>query len=157
MKIIKGSITTSISHIAIVVSRVNYLINKNLLEGAIDILERVGKINSENISVVWTPGAFELPLIAKTLITTKTYQAIIGLASIIAGDTSHFKYIATECNSKLMEISINYDIPITCGILTTENVNQAIERAGVKHGNKGSDAALAALEMINIISTIKSI
>ncbi|BGI51205.1 MAG: 6,7-dimethyl-8-ribityllumazine synthase [Arsenophonus endosymbiont of Ceratovacuna japonica] len=155
MKVIKSMVVSSKSHIAIVVARFNHFINNHLLEGSIDTLERIGQVLTENITIVWVPGAYELPLIIKILVETKKYNAVIALASIIRGETPHFEYIANECSTGLSNISITNYIPITFGVLITDNIKQAIERAGTKVGNKGSDAALAALEMINIIQTIK--
>ncbi|MGP1930283.1 MAG: 6,7-dimethyl-8-ribityllumazine synthase [Arsenophonus sp. ET-YP4-MAG3] len=155
MKIIKGTIGAPKAHIAIVVARFNHFINKSLLEGAIDTLERIGQVIKENITVVWIPGAYELPLTIKILSETKKYDAIIALASIIRGETQHFKYVIGECITGLSSITIKNNIPVAFGILTIENIEQAIERAGTKSGNKGADAALTALEMINIINLIK--
>ncbi|UDG80605.1 6,7-dimethyl-8-ribityllumazine synthase [Candidatus Hartigia pinicola] len=155
MDIIKGMVIASKARVAIVVSRFNNFINDSLLNGAIDTLERIGQVSNDNITVVWVPGAYELPLTVKILAATKKYNAIIALGTVIRGCTSHFKFIASECSAGLSHIGINSEVPITFGVLITENIEQAFERAGTKAGNKGSEAALTALEMINIIKAIK--
>ncbi|MGP1927363.1 MAG: 6,7-dimethyl-8-ribityllumazine synthase [Arsenophonus sp. NC-QC1-MAG3] len=155
MKIIKGTVAAPKASIAIVVARFNHFINSNLLEGAIDTLERIGHVAKENITVVWVPGAYELPLTIKTLVETKKYDAIIALATVIRGATPHFEYIAGECSAGLSNIAMISSTPIAFGVLTTEDIKQAIERAGTKEGNKGADAALGALEMVNVIQAIK--
>lgn len=155
MKVIKGTVAAPKARIAIVVARFNHFINNTLLEGAIDTLERVGQVAKENITVVWVPGAYELPLTIKTLAETKKYDAVVALASVIRGATSHFEYVAGECSAGLSNVAMTSNIPVAFGVLTTEDIEQAIERAGTKAGNKGADAALAALEMVNVIQAIK--
>lgn len=155
MKVIKGTVAAPKARIAIVVARFNHFINNSLLEGTIDTLERVGQVAKENITVVWVPGAYELPLTIKTLAETKKYDAVVALASVIRGATSHFEYVAGECSAGLSNVAMTSNIPVAFGVLTTENIEQAIERAGTKAGNKGADAALAALEMVNVIQAIK--
>lgn len=155
MKVIKGTVAAPKARIAIVVARFNHFINNSLLEGAIDTLERVGQVAKENITVVWVPGAYELPLTIKTLAETKKYDAVVALASVIRGATSHFEYVAGECSTGLSNVAMTSNIPVAFGVLTTEDIEQAIERAGTKAGNKGADAALAALEMVNVIQAIK--
>lgn len=155
MKVIKGTVAAPKARIAIVVARFNHFINNSLLEGAIDTLERVGQVAKENITVVWVPGAYELPLTIKTLAGTKKYDAVVALASVIRGATSHFEYVAGECSAGLSNVAMTSNIPVAFGVLTTEDIEQAIERAGTKAGNKGADAALAALEMVNVIQAIK--
>ncbi|MDR5609420.1 6,7-dimethyl-8-ribityllumazine synthase [Arsenophonus sp. ENCA] len=155
MKVIKGTVAAPKARIAIVVARFNHFINNSLLEGAIDTLERVGQVAKENITVVWVPGAYELPLTIKTLAETKKYDAVVALASVIRGATSHFEYVAGECSAGLSNVAMTSNIPVAFGVLTTEDIEQAIERAGTKAGNKGADAALAALEMVNVIQAIK--
>lgn len=155
IKTIKGTLAAPNAKIAIVIARFNHFINDSLLSGALDALQRIGQLPEENITVVWVPGAYELPLIVKTLIQTKNYQAVVALGTVIRGSTAHFDYVAGECSSGLSQIAINTDVPVAFGILTTENVEQAIERAGTKAGNKGANAALAALEMINVIQAIR--
>lgn len=155
MKVIKGTVAAPKARIAIVVARFNHFINNSLLEGAIDTLERVGQVAKENITVVWVPGAYELPLTIKTLAETKKYDAVVALASVIRGATSHFEYVAGECSAGLSNVAMTSNIPVSFGVLTTDDIEQAIERAGTKAGNKGADAALAALEMVNVIQAIK--
>lgn len=155
MKVIKGTVAAPKARIVIVVARFNHFINNSLLEGAIDTLERVGQVVKENITVVWVPGAYELPLTIKTLAETKKYDAVVALASVIRGATSHFEYVAGECSTGLSNVAMTSNIPVAFGVLTTEDIEQAIERAGTKAGNKGADAALAALEMVNVIQAIK--
>ncbi|MGP1924198.1 MAG: 6,7-dimethyl-8-ribityllumazine synthase [Arsenophonus sp. NEOnobi-MAG3] len=155
MKVIKGTVAAPKAHIAIVVARFNHFINSSLLEGAIDTLERVGQLAKENITVVWVPGAYELSLTIKTLVETKKYDAVIALASVIRGATPHFEYVAGECSAGLSNVAMTSNIPVAFGVLTTEDIEQAIERAGTKSGNKGADAALSALEMVNVIQAIK--
>ncbi|MGP1959106.1 MAG: 6,7-dimethyl-8-ribityllumazine synthase [Arsenophonus sp. NC-CH8-MAG3] len=155
MKIIKGTVVAPKACIAIVIARFNHFINSNLLEGAIDTLERIGQVAKENITVVWVPGAYELPLTIKILVETKKYEAVIALATVIRGATPHFEYVAGECSTGLSNVAMTTSIPVAFGVLTTENIKQAIERAGTKAGNKGADAALGALEMINVIQAIK--
>ncbi|URJ27959.1 6,7-dimethyl-8-ribityllumazine synthase [Candidatus Blochmannia vicinus (nom. nud.)] len=155
MNIIEGSTTANEAKIAIAVVRFNRFINNNLLEGALDILKRIGHIKDENITTIWTPGAYELPLIVKALAISHKYDGIIALGTVIRGITLHFELIARECSSGLSNISIENTLPIGFGLLTTDNISQAIERSGVKANNKGSEAALAVLEMINILQIIK--
>lgn len=157
MNIIEGKVTSSASKIAIVVSRFNRFINNNLLEGTLDTLNRVGHIQDNNITVVWVPGAYELPLIVKALAIKNKYDALIALGTIIRGVTAHFEFILKSCNYGLSNISINSTLPIGLGLLTTDTIAQAIERSGVKNNNKGSEAALAVLEMINLLKLIDKI
>ncbi|URJ30141.1 6,7-dimethyl-8-ribityllumazine synthase [Blochmannia endosymbiont of Camponotus sp.] len=155
MNIIEGGTTANKAKISIAVVRFNRFINNNLLEGALDILKRIGHIKDENITIIWVPGAYELPLIAKALAISDKYDGIIALGTVIRGITLHFELIAKECSSGLSNISIENTLPIGFGLLTTDNISQAIERSGVKSNNKGSEAALAVLEMINILQIIK--
>jgi len=139
--------------IGIVVSRFNIFITQKLLEGALDTLRR-HKVSEENIYITWVPGAFEIPLIAKKLAETKKFDAILCLGTIIRGATPHFEYIAAETSKGIAQVMLETGIPVIFGILTTDTIEQAIERAGTKVGNKGAEAALAALEMINLIKKI---
>ncbi|XZR52807.1 MAG: 6,7-dimethyl-8-ribityllumazine synthase [Enterobacteriaceae bacterium] len=156
MKIINNIFDTSDNKIAIIISRFNEFINKSLLNGSIDILKRIGKISENNIKIIWVPGAYEIPLIAKLLANSKKYDAIITLGTIIKGDTPHFNYISNSIISNISKITLNTEIPIILGILTTDNIEQAINRSGCKLGNKGIDSAFNALEMINIVKSIKN-
>ena len=138
---------------AVVVSRFNEFITKKLLEGAMDSLLRHGA-DEKDIDVFWTPGAFEIPLIVKKIVTSKKYNAIICLGAIIQGDTPHYEYITSEVTKGLATVSLEKEIPVSFGILTTDNLEQAIERAGTKAGNKGAHAAESAIEMANLIEDI---
>lgn len=151
MKVIEGNISAPNAKIAIVISRFNSFINESLLEGAIDSLKRFGEVSEDNITVVRVPGAVELPLITKRVAATKKYDAIIALGTVIRGGTPHFEFVAGECNKGLAQVAMDYDIPVAFGVLTTDTIEQAIERAGTKAGNKGSEAALSALEMVNVL------
>ncbi|PPI87715.1 6,7-dimethyl-8-ribityllumazine synthase [Candidatus Pantoea edessiphila] len=156
MKVIDATIIATDANVAIVVARFNNFITNNLLNGAISSLKRIGQVHHDNITVIWVPGAYELPLVSYELGKTGKYDAIIALGAIIRGNTSHFEYIANQTSLSIAKISINTNIPIAFGVLTTENIEQAIERSGTKYGNKGSEAALAALEMINVLKAIKN-
>lgn len=153
MKVIEGQLTTSNEKFCIIISRFNEFIGSKLLSGAIDELKRHG-VNEDNIDVVWTPGAFEIPLIAKKCAKTAKYNCIITLGAIIKGSTAHFDYVCAELSKGIAQVSMETEIPVIFGVLTTENIEQAIERAGTKAGNKGSDAAKAAIEMANLIKEI---
>lgn len=157
MQIIQAKLSCPDSRIAIAISRFNNFININLLNGAIDILKRIGNIKEKNITVVWLPGAYELPIIVNELSQTNKYEAIIALGTIIRGETSHFKFVSIESSKSLSNIILKNKIPVSFGILSTNNINQAIDRAGNKLGNYGSQAAMTALEMINLLKLIRSI
>ena len=153
MKVIEGQLTTNNEKFCIVISRFNEFIGSKLLSGAIDELKRHG-IAEDNIEVVWTPGAFEIPLVAKRCAKTGKYNAIITLGAIIKGSTSHYDYVCTELSKGIAQVGLETEVPVLFGVLTTENIEQAIERAGTKAGNKGSDAAKAAIEMANLLKEI---
>lgn len=156
MKVIEGVVATPDARVAIAIARFNNFINDSLLQGAIDALKRIGQVVDDNITVVWVPGAYELPLAARVLANSGKYDAVIALGTVIRGGTAHFEYVAGEASSGLGNVSINSEIPVAFGVLTTESIEQAIERAGTKAGNKGAEAALTALEMINVIKAIKA-
>ena len=139
--------------IAIVVSRFNEFITSKLLGGANDTLKRHG-VKIEDVDVAWVPGAFEIPLIAKRLAKLGKYDAIIALGCVIRGSTTHYDYVCNEVAKGAANVSLQHDIPVIFGIVTTENIEQAIERAGTKVGNKGCDAAMSALEMANLLRVI---
>ena len=139
---------------AIVVSRFNEFITSKLLGGALDTLKR-HETNEEDIDVVWVPGAFEIPLLAKKLATSKKYDAVICLGAVIRGSTSHYDYVCNEVSKGVAQVSLQTEVPTIFGVVTTENIEQAIERAGTKAGNKGSDAAISAMEMANLIRNLK--
>ncbi|AKJ42777.1 6,7-dimethyl-8-ribityllumazine synthase [Pragia fontium] len=156
MNVIEGIVAAPEARVAITIARFNSFINDSLLQGAIDALKRIGQVSDSNITVVWVPGAYELPLTARTLADTGRYDAVVALGTVIRGGTAHFEFVAGESSSGLSSVAMNSQIPVSFGVLTTENIEQAIERAGTKAGNKGAEAALTALEMINVIKAIKA-
>lgn len=153
MKVIEGKLTTNNERFCIVISRFNEFIGSKLLSGAIDELKRHG-ISEDGIEIVWTPGAFEIPLVAKRCAKTGKYNAIIALGAIIKGSTSHYDYVCAELSKGIAQVGLETEVPVLFGVLTTENIEQAIERAGTKAGNKGSDVAKAAIEMANLLKEI---
>ena len=153
MKVIEGQLTTNNEKFCIIISRFNEFIGSKLLSGAIDELKRHG-VAEDNIEVVWTPGAFEIPLVAKRCAKSGKYNAIITLGAIIKGSTSHYDYVCAELSKGIAQVGLETEVPVLFGVLTTENIEQAIERAGTKAGNKGSDAAKAAIEMANLLKEI---
>lgn len=153
VKTIEGNLIAQNQKFAIVVSRFNEFITSKLLSGAIDELTRHG-VKEDDITVIWSPGAFEIPVITKKLAESKAYNAIIALGAVIRGATPHFDYVSAEISKGIASVSLNTGVPVIFGVLTTENIEQAIERAGTKSGNKGSDAAKAAIEMANLVALI---
>ncbi len=150
----EGKLTASDNdRYCIVISRFNDFIGSKLLAGAVDTFKRSG-VKEENIDVVWTPGAFEIPLIAKYAAESKKYNAIVALGAIIKGSTSHYDYVCAELSKGIASVSLNSGIPVLFGVLTTDSIEQAIERAGTKAGNKGSECAKSAIEMSNVIKKI---
>ena len=139
--------------IGIVAGRFNEFITSKLVGGALDVLKR-NDVSEENIDIAWVPGAFEIPLITKKLANTGKYDAIITLGAVIKGSTPHFDYVCAEVSKGVAQISLQTDLPVIFGVLTTNNIEEAIERAGTKAGNKGADAAFSAIEMINLIKEI---
>ncbi|QYM96938.1 6,7-dimethyl-8-ribityllumazine synthase [Dickeya ananatis] len=156
MNIIEGVVAAPNARVAIAIARFNHFINDSLLEGALDALKRIGQVKEDNVTVVWVPGAYELPLTVRALANSQKYDAVVALGTVIRGGTAHFEFVAGECSSGLSHVAMNSDIPVAFGVLTTESIEQAIERAGTKAGNKGAEAALTALEMINVLHSIKS-
>ena len=152
MKEIKGNFTGKGKKIAIIISRFNEFISNGLRGGCLDTLQKAG-VQEKDITIIWTPGSFEIPQILSKM-DTKKFDAIITLGAVIRGDTPHFDYIASEVTKGIANISIEKKIPITFGIITADTIEQAIERAGTKLGNKGRDAALSALDMANIYTQI---
>ena len=152
-KVIEGTLTARGVRFAIVVSRFNDFINKRLLDGALDALTRHGA-EEENITVVKVPGAFEMPLMAKKLAASGNYDALICVGAVIRGATPHFEYISAEVTKGIAKVTLDSGLPVSFGVLTTDNLEQAIERAGAKSGNKGWDAALAAIEMVSLLKAI---
>lgn len=153
MKTYEGRLVAGDEKFCIIISRFNDFIGSKLLAGAVDELRRHG-VNPDNIDIVKVPGAFEIPLLALKCAKTQKYNAIITLGAIIKGATSHYDYVCAELTKGIANVSLQTEIPVIFGVLTTENIEQAIERAGTKAGNKGSDAAKAAIEMANLIKTI---
>lgn len=137
----------------VVVSRFNEFFSRKLLDGAMDALLR-HDVNDNDIEVAWTPGSFEIPLIAQKMAQTKKYDAIICLGAVIRGSTPHFDYIAAEVTKGIANINLNTGVPIIYGVITTDTLEQAIERSGSKVGNKGKDAAVSAIEMANLVKSI---
>ncbi|MCM1990663.1 6,7-dimethyl-8-ribityllumazine synthase [Oceanirhabdus seepicola] len=153
MKIIGGKLIAEGMKVAIVASRFNEFIVGKLIEGANDTLVRHG-CNDDDIDLVWVPGAYEIPLIAKKLAATGKYDNVICLGAVIRGATTHYDYVCSEVSKGVATVSLDSGIPVMFGVLTTENIEQAIERAGTKAGNKGADVAMAAIEMTNLIKEI---
>jgi len=138
---------------AILVGRFNSFIVEALLEGALDTLKRHG-VDEKNVTIIRAPGAWELPLVAKKLAASSKYDAIIALGAVIRGGTPHFDFVAGECAKGLGVVGLEYNLPVIFGVLTTDSIEQSIERAGTKAGNKGADAALTAIEMVNLLKAI---
>ncbi len=153
VKTIEGQLIAKGKKFAIVISRFNDFISKRLLEGAVDTLIRHGAKESE-IESVWVPGSFEIPLIANKLARSKKYDAVICLGTVIRGSTPHFEYVASEAAKGVAKVSLDTGIPVIFGVITAENLEQAIERAGTKDGNKGRDAAVSAIEMANLLENL---
>lgn len=152
-RIIEGNLSAKGLKVAIVVGRFNDFISERLLEGALDTLLRSGAADSD-IDVVKVPGAFEIPVAAKSLAKGGQYDAILCLGCVIRGATPHFEYVAGEAAKGVARVSLDFDTPVSFGIITAENLEQAIERAGTKSGNKGRDAALTAIEMASLLKTL---
>lgn len=150
---IEGQLIGSGKKFAIVVSRFNDFINDKLLSGAVDNLTRHG-VSDSDITVAWTPGAFEIPPVTKKLAESGKYNAVIALGCVIRGATAHFEYVAGEAAKGIGQAAMQTGIPIIFGVLTTETIEQAIERAGTKAGNKGAESALAAIEMANLMEQL---
>lgn len=153
MKTYEGQLVASNEKFCIIVSRFNDFIGSKLLSGAIDELKRHG-VDEENIDIVKVPGAFEIPIVAQKFAGTKKYNAIITLGAVIKGSTAHFDYVCAEVSKGVAQVSLQTGVPVIFGVLTTDNIEQAIERAGTKAGNKGADAAKAAIEMANLLKLV---
>lgn len=151
---LEGNLLGQGLHFAILAGRFNHFIVDRLVEGAIDTLIRHG-VNKEHITLLKTPGSFELPIAAKKLARTGRYHGLIALGAIIRGGTPHFEYVANECTKGLAQVALEFEIPVGFGVLTVDTIDQAIERAGTKAGNKGAEAALSALEMANLFRSIE--
>ena len=152
-KLYEGMLVGKGLKFALVASRFNEFITKKLLEGAQDALQRHG-VGQTDIDIAWVPGSFEIPIAAKKLAETKKYDAIICLGAVIRGDTPHFEYITAEVTKGIAKLGLDYQMPVTYGIVTADSLEQAIERAGTKQGNRGFDAATNAIEMANLLKNI---
>ena len=154
MQVIEGSLAAPEAKIAIVVARFNSFINEHLISGATDVLHRIGQVADENITLVRVPGAIEIPLATKKAAKSGKYDAVIALGCVIRGDTYHFEVVANESSKGLAQVMLEGEVPVAFGVLTTDTLEQAVQRAGAKAGNKGAEAASAALEMINVLKQI---
>ncbi len=154
MPVYQGKLDATGMRVAVVVSRFNELVTKQLLEGAPGCLERHG-LASEGLVVVWVPGALEIPVAAKRLAQSGAYDAVICLGAVIRGATAHFEYVAGETASGVARVGLDSGVPVIFGVLTTDTIEQAFERAGTKAGNKGFDAALTAIEMANVLRQVE--
>ena len=154
MTTFEGNFTAKNIKIAIVVARFNDFITSKLLGGALDALKR-HEVTEEAIDIAWVPGAFEIPVVAKKLAQTGKYDAVICLGAVIRGSTTHYDYVCNEVSKGVAQVGMSTGVPTIFGVVTTENIEQAVERAGTKAGNKGSDAAMAAMEMASLLKKIK--
>jgi len=154
MAIYQGMLIGTGLKIGIVVSRFNEFITSKLVSGAIDTLKRHG-VNDDDIDIAWVPGSFEIPIAADKMASSRRYDAVICLGALIRGSTPHFDYIAAEASKGIAQVGLKTGIPTIFGVITTENIEQALERAGTKAGNKGSDAALSAIEMANLFKQLQ--
>ena len=155
MNVLEGKLTARGMKIGIVVARFNEFITSKLLSGCVDCLLR-HEAADEDLTVAWVPGVFEIPMAAKKMAESGKYDAVICLGAVIRGATSHYDYVCNEVSKGIAQVSLNSGIPVLFGVVTTENIEQAIERAGTKAGNKGYDSAMAAIEMVNLIKTIEA-
>ncbi|MBR4357437.1 MULTISPECIES: 6,7-dimethyl-8-ribityllumazine synthase [Butyrivibrio] len=153
MRVYEGNLVSEKIKVGIVVARFNEFITSKLLGGAVDALKREN-VNDDDIEVAWVPGAFEIPLIADKMAKSGKYDAVICLGAVIRGSTSHYDYVCAEVSKGVAQVSLNSGIPVMFGVLTTDNIEQAIERAGTKAGNKGFECAQGAIEMVNLIRNL---
>lgn len=154
MNVFEGKVVSEGMKLGIVAARFNEFIVSKLVAGAQDALVR-HDVKEEDIDLAWVPGAFEIPLIASKMAKSGKYDAVIALGAVIRGSTTHYDYVCSEVSKGIANVSLNSDIPVMFGVITTENIEQAIERAGTKAGNKGYDCALGAIEMVNLIRNIE--
>jgi len=154
MQVIEAGLSAKGKKFAIVVARFNSFIVESLLEGAVDTLKRIGNVDEADITVIRIPGAFELPLAVQKVAASNKYDGIIALGAVIRGGTPHFEYVAGECTKGIAQVMMQYGLPIAFGVLTVESIEQAIERAGTKMGNKGGEAAMSTLEMVNVLAQL---
>ncbi len=155
IRVIEGGFSADGARFALVASRFNSFIVDHLVQGAVDVLRRHG-VSADAITLVRVPGAFELPLAAKRIASTRRFDAIIALGAVIRGGTPHFDYIAGACARGLAEVNLASDVPLAFGVLTVDTIEQAIERSGTKAGNKGADAALSAIEMVSLLRKLEA-
>ncbi|RMG61428.1 MAG: 6,7-dimethyl-8-ribityllumazine synthase [Deltaproteobacteria bacterium] len=153
MKVVEGKLIGEGLRVGIVVSRFNNFITERLLEGALDALKRHG-VYERDISIYRVPGSFEIPLVAKKIATSSRYDAVVCLGALIRGQTPHFDYISAEVTKGLAQVSLESEIPVAFGVITADTIEQAIERAGTKMGNKGFEAAVSAIEMANLLKEV---
>ncbi len=154
-KTLEGQLTARGLKFAIVVSRFNSLVTQRLLDGALDALRR-HEVDENAITIAWTPGSFELPLVAQKFAKSGKYDAVICLGCIIRGDTPHFEYVASETAKGIAQVMLDTGVPVVFGVVTADNLEQALERAGAKAGNRGFDAAMTAMEMANLLRKIEA-
>ncbi len=154
IKTFEGDMLVRDARFAILVARFNSFVVESLLGGAIDTLKRHGA-EDKDLHIVRVPGAFEMPLAAQRLAASKNYDAIIAIGAVIRGGTPHFEYVAGECTKGLASVSLQHDVPMAFGVLTVDSIEQAIERAGTKAGNKGAEAALSAIEMVSLLRRLE--
>ena len=155
MRVLEGNVVAKGIRVGIVAARFNEFITSKLVGGALDGLKR-HDVKEEDIDVAWVPGAFEIPLIASKMAKSKKYDAVICVGAVIRGSTSHYDYVCSEVSKGIANVSLNSDIPVMFGVLTTDNIEQAIERAGSKAGNKGYECATGAIEMVNLIRALEA-
>ena len=155
MNVFEGKVVSEGMKVGIVAARFNEFIVSKLVAGAQDALVR-HDVKEEDIDLAWVPGAFEIPLIASKMAKSGKYDAVIALGAVIRGSTTHYDYVCSQVSKGIANVSLNSDIPVMFGVITTENIEQAIERAGTKAGNKGYDCAVSAIEMINLIKEIEN-
>jgi 6,7-dimethyl-8-ribityllumazine synthase len=154
MNVVEANFDATGKKFAIVVSRFNSFVVESLLEGAVDALKRHGNVADSDITIIRVPGAYELPIAAKKIATNGGYDAIIAIGAVIRGGTPHFDFVAGECNKGLAQVAMEFTMPVAFGVITTDTIEQAIDRAGLKVGNKGGEAALSALEMVNVLDKL---
>ena len=155
MRVLEGNVVAKGIRVGIVAARFNEFITSKLVGGALDGLKR-HDVKEEDIDVAWVPGAFEIPLIASKMAKSQKYDAVICVGAVIRGSTSHYDYVCSEVSKGIANVSLNSDIPVMFGVLTTDNIEQAIERAGSKAGNKGYECATGAIEMVNLIRALEA-
>ena len=155
MRVLEGNVVAKGIRVGLVAARFNEFITSKLVGGALDGLKR-HDVKEEDIDVAWVPGAFEIPLIASKMAKSKKYDAVICVGAVIRGSTSHYDYVCSEVSKGIANVSLNSDIPVMFGVLTTDNIEQAIERAGSKAGNKGYECATGAIEMVNLIRALEA-